>query len=80
MPYITPERREPLRQSRDANTPGELNFLLTLEIKAYVERRGLCYQTINDVLGALEGATREFYRRVAEPYEDAKIRDNGDVY
>ena len=79
MPYIKPERREPLIQSRDAKTPGELNFLLTREIKAYLERQGLAYQTINDVLGALEGAKQEFYRRVIAPYEDEKIRHQGDI-
>ncbi|WP_439397023.1 DUF6899 family protein [Bradyrhizobium sp. PMVTL-01] len=35
---------------------------------------------MNDVLGALDGAKAEFYRRVAAPYEDAKIADSGDVY
>jgi hypothetical protein len=38
------------------------------------------YQSINDVLGALEGAKLEFYRRIAAPYEDTKIQENGDVY
>ena len=80
MPYINAERREPLIQSRDAENPGELNFLLTREIKTYLARKGLSYGTINDVLGALAGAGQEFYRRVAVPYEDQKIRENGDVY
>jgi hypothetical protein len=38
------------------------------------------YQAINDCLGALEGAKLELYRRVAAPYEDRKIQENGDVY
>jgi hypothetical protein len=41
---------------------------------------GLSYQTINDIVGALEGAKLEFYRRVAVPYEDKKIIENGDVF
>jgi hypothetical protein len=46
----------------------------------YVSDHDLSYRTINDVLGALEGAKLEFYRRVAAPYEDQKIQENGDVY
>lgn len=80
MPYIDPKRREPLIESHDARSPGELNFLFTRHITAYIEGQGLSYQTINDVLGALDGARQEFYRRVAAPYEDRKIAENGDVY
>jgi hypothetical protein len=61
-------------------TPGELNFKFTALAVAYVERHGLSYRTINDILGALEGAKLEFYRRVAIPYENGKIQENGDVY
>jgi hypothetical protein len=35
---------------------------------------------VNDVVGALDGAKAEFQRRVVAPYEDKKIRENGDVY
>jgi hypothetical protein len=38
------------------------------------------YRRINEVMGALECAKQEFYRRVAVPYEDKKIKENGDVY
>ena len=80
MPYIKPDRREPLIQSREAESPGELNFLLSRELVTYLDRKGLSYHTINDVIGALEGAKQEFYRRVVAPYEDLKIRENGDIY
>lgn len=33
-----------------------------------------------DIQGALECCKLEFYRRVAVPYEDRKIKLNGDVY
>lgn len=59
---------------------GELNFVLTTIIRDYFERNGGRYQQINDIVGALEGAKLEFYRRVAAPYEDTKIVENGDVY
>jgi hypothetical protein len=109
--------------SNGATNPGELNFRLTLVIRAYLRKHGTSYQTINDVVGAivrlnrsrkedpfptsgslewelallcvgykedfplradiagaLECCKLEFYRRVAVPYEDQKIKSNGDVY
>jgi hypothetical protein len=85
MPYITPKDRdrfEPeLSGLRAAQTPGEMQYLFAEIIDKYVRRNGgLNYQRINDVLGALDGASKEFYRRVAAPYEDTKIKLNGDVY
>jgi hypothetical protein len=46
----------------------------------YIKDKGLSYQTLNDVLGALEGCKLELYRRQVAPYEDKKIQANGDVY
>jgi len=60
-------------------TPGELNYILTMIINNYWQTNG-GYRAINDIVGALEGAKLEFYRRVAAPYEDQKIKENGDVY
>jgi len=79
MPYISQERREDL-QVELAKTPGELNYLLTTLVIQYLQVHKLSYQTINDILGALEGAKLEFYRRVAVPYEESKILEQGDVY
>ena len=81
MPYVTKRRRLELdvHGVPPANA-GDLNYLLTLVILDYVRARGRTYQTINDVVGALEGAKLEFYRRVAAHYEERKIEINGDVY
>jgi len=81
MPYIKQDRREQLQDdTTQAETPGELNYLFSLISQDYVDNKGLSYSTINDIVGALEGAKLEFYRRVAVPYENQKIHDNGDVY
>ena len=88
MPYITKARREAvlrgptLRRDGHMLTPGELNFLISNLLNEYWRAPGRPqnYQTINDILGALEGAKAEFYRRVAVPYENAKMAENGDVY
>ena len=81
MPYIKLERRQEMQlDGGNANTAGELNYQLTVVCKDYMEHKGLSYATINDIVGALEGAKLEFYRRVAAPYEDKKIIENGDCY
>ncbi len=82
MPYIKQHDREIRDFSEEAywlRDPGQLNFAITTLIKEYFNSNP-CYQSINDVVGALEGAKLEFYRRVAAPYEDSKIKENGDVY
>ncbi len=80
MPYIPEIRRSTLDMWAEAQSPGELNYLLTRIAIVYLTGKGLSYQTINDVLGALEGAKAEFYRRVAVPFEEQKLAENGDVY
>jgi hypothetical protein len=79
MPYIEDADRE--RVLGDGpKTAGELNFAFTYLILEYIDRKGENYQTLNDVMGALEGAKLELYRREIAPYEDTKIKKNGDVY
>lgn len=82
MPYIPQEIRLQLDDVAEwrADTAGELNYVITKVIDEYARAGGLSYQRINDVLGALEGAKLEFYRRVAVPYENTKLSTNGDVY
>ena len=81
MPYIKQARRDHLSAwpgYRPENA-GELNYILTRIISLYWEGTGN-YQGINDIVGALEGAKLEFYRRVVVPYEDVKMQENCDVY
>lgn len=79
MPYITAEQRRQVKL-RGAQSSGELNFEITQLLKKYLDWKGLRYESINDILGALEGAKLEFYRRIAAPYEESKIKINGDVF
>lgn len=37
------------------------------------------YNKIAMITGVLENIKQEFYRRVASPYEDIKINQNGDI-
>ena len=79
MPYIKEERRWAVFET-SPQTSGELNYALTLALKDYLADHGESYQTYNDMIGALEGAKLELYRRKIAPYEDIKIKENGDVW
>lgn len=55
---------------------GELNYVVTKLLKGIYPLR---YFHINRAIGLLECVKQEFYRRVAAPYEDKKIKESGDV-
>ncbi len=92
MPYIPQEQREQLSDAiakllkSIKNIPGWeeqkagiLNYTITMIAQGMIDNE-LRYAKINEIIGALECAKQEFYRRVAEPYEDSKIESAGDVY
>lgn len=79
MPYIPKADRDSLISGHFPETAGELNFLFTGTCLAYLQA-GESYQRYNDCIGALEGAKLELYRRRIAPYEDKKIKENGDIY
>lgn len=78
MPYIPKVDRA--QASHTPVTAGQLNYAITALVTGYLRRKGLSYQTINDVVGALIGANTEFERRIVAPYEDSARARNGDVY
>lgn len=89
MPYIKQKDRlnlDYLLHDVSANIdalnghPGVLNYTITKLCDEYILSEGKDYATINSVIGVLECAKLELYRRVAAPYEDTKIKENGDVY
>jgi len=85
MPYIKKDLRLKFEHALDSiaradiNDAGELNYLVTMIFRLYCAMHGDCYQTFNDVLGAMEGSKLEFYRRYISDYEDEKINNNGDL-
>jgi hypothetical protein len=87
LPYIKPENRIKydtvlkelvgiLKTLPPEEVDGELNYVVTKLLKGVYPLR---YYHINKAIGVLECAKLEFYRRVAAPYEDIKIKENGDV-
>ena len=81
MPYIDSEDRERMEAGEPPEAPGELNYVLTRLVDEYLTRKGgVRYTHLNEVVGVLECAKLELYRRLAAPYEDEKRRQSGDVY
>lgn len=81
MPYISQDRRQIIQESvSDISNAGELNYYITCLINNYIINNGKSYAVINEIIGALECSKLELYRRIAAPYEDTKIQQNGEVY
>jgi hypothetical protein len=87
LPYIKPESRVKYEKVLDEligilkslpvdEVDGELNYVVTKILKQIYPVR---YFQINKAMGVLECVKLEFYRRVAAPYEDKKIKKSGDV-
>ena len=89
MPYIQQKDRAKFDLELDDGNPvipieriencGELNYVITVICQNYLKRKGLRYQNCNDIIGALESAKIEFYRKIVADYENEKIQENGDV-
>ena len=87
MPYIKSENRKKyekvlheligiLKALPPEEVDGELNYVMTKVLKGTYPLR---YYHINKAIGVLECVKQEFYRRVAAPYEDLKMKESGDV-
>ena len=72
-----------MRNKYNFNRPeykcGDLNYLITSLLNVYLKKKGEKYQTYNDIIGVLECAKIEYYRKHISPYENKKIKENGDV-
>jgi len=80
MPYIQEYHKKRLADNIPPRNPGELNYLITKLLLKYWKNSLANYQSINDIIGALECAKQEFYRRIVISYEEKKIKENGDCY
>lgn len=88
MPYIKKEQRilldahikelaTAIKKIGKEDRAGLLNYSISCLLKQLYE---LKYSEVNEAVGMLECTKQEYYRRVAGPYEDIKIKENGDVY
>ncbi len=87
MPYIKQDIRNDIKIAIDnligrlqeiSTESGVLNYVIS-EILGYTKGKRLCYQEIQNIIGILECAKLEFYRRIAVPYENRKWIENGDI-
>lgn len=59
------------------NHLGRINYSFSRVLAGLMEEPS--YNKIAMITGVLENIKQEFYRRLASPYEDKKILENGDV-
>lgn len=92
MPYIKQEARSKIIHAleelaftiKDAGfsveeMPGVLNYVISSLLNLMRPEKGWNYYSINNTRGLIGCVGDEFYRRVAAPYEDIKIQENGDI-
>lgn len=84
MPYIKPERRRLFDTllhdcSKQIENEGELNYCIYKLATLMIERIGESYENLSMCSSAMEHAKLEWYRRRLSPYEDRKIKENGDI-
>ena len=86
MPYITKQEKDELKPLLDQiklSGPGQLAYavsILMINLLRHSSPHMLTFLVLNATIGAVERALDEFKRRILDPYEQQKIRDNGDVY
>jgi len=87
MPYIKQEQRKKWKKIIDETTKnlkdvpddkkeGELNYLFSTILKKSYSRN---YFSFNRLIGLIECIKLEMYRKIIGPYEDEKIKENGDI-
>jgi len=85
MPYIKTEEKVKFARSlseinHEMKHVGELNYCITKLAHSFLYMKGFPkYSDYNEIIGVLESAKLEFYRRQVSVYEDEKIKENGDV-
>ena len=58
--------------------PGDLNYVIS-RIMWEAFQKNPSYTFGNELMGVVECVKQEFYRRMLAPYEDEKIKENGDL-
>jgi len=88
MPYIPQSDRFTLDYYATAltvillteeNFDSHLNYIISTIMNGLLHEN-VSYAKVNKLIGVLECAKLELYRRIASPYEDEKCESNGDVY
>ena len=87
MPYITQDDRQEYDGATDelglvldehGYIPGHVTYVLYMVLARWF-KKDPCYNTIAHIRGVIAGLLSELDRRYFFPYEDKKIKENGDV-
>lgn len=84
MPYIVSSRREKMDPHLEelanlVKSGGEINYCIFKLASLLIERMGESYDNYSMCGSSMEHAKLEWYRRRVAPYEDRKIKENGDI-
>ncbi len=84
MPYIEGVMKKEMADAiGDLNTfilsKGDLNYVICELVGQSILDGDLTYTKISEKIDAVHDAETELRRRLLEPYEDIKIKANGDV-
>ena len=83
MPYIKEADRinfnKYLDQVPNTTNKGDLNYCVTQLALHYIKAHGKSYTNISEAASALVDAADEIKRRLLGPYENQKIKENGDL-
>jgi len=90
MPYIKQEDRKAVdsaieelarkvKSFLDTQQDGVMNYAITKLCKRVYTQPQKSYLRFNRLMGMMEACKQEMYRRWVAPYEDEKIKENGDV-
>jgi len=86
MPYIEQGQRKPiddlvrLIKFKSDCKIGIFNYLITRFMCSWIKSKGESYTTYNELIGVLEAAKLELYRRLVSKYEDTKLASSGECY
>jgi len=88
MPYISADERNDIDEKLGdfvIYDGGELQYVIARLIQDYyyfteANFGEVRYEHVEQMMGALAGASMEHYRMIVAPYEDKKIKENGGVY
>lgn len=81
MPYVDKATAERLDNGGAATTAGQLGYQLGCLIQDFTQNRiemmgELRFQIITEVMGTLDSISRDYWEKVAVPYETKVERDN----
>ena len=78
MPYIKEAARAYIDNGNSPRSAGELTYIV-YAAALHLLGRAPTFSDFAAVLGAIEAAKMEIYRRIIAPYEDMKVKENGDI-